>query len=102
MMRRFSDQPQTLSDVLTGLAKRVRKVDLLVIDEIRSLWPTIVGEALADRCRPELVKSGVLIIAVPSGAFAERLLQDQETILTGFASLGERAPKSIRPLVQPS
>jgi len=100
-MKRFGDQPTAISDLLTTLAGRVRKVDLLVIDEIRALWPSIVGEALASRCHPELVKSGVLLIAVPTGAYAERLLEEEAVILQGLSSLGERAPTSIRPLVGP-
>jgi predicted nucleic acid-binding Zn ribbon protein len=101
-MRRFSDEPQGLSDILNVLAARVRKVDLRVIDEIRALWPNIVDEVLAERCRPELVKNGVLLISVPSGAFAQRLQEDQTMILEGFTPLGERAPKSIRPLIETS
>jgi predicted nucleic acid-binding Zn ribbon protein len=81
------------------MARRVRKVDLLIIDEIRVLWPNIVGEVLAQHCHPELVKNGVLLVAVPSGAFAQRLLEDHDTILAGFSSLGSRAPTSLRPLI---
>jgi len=98
-MSRFSDQPQSLSDLLNTMAKRVRKVDLRVIDEIRALWPTLVEPAVAELCRPEFVKNGVLVVAVPSGAFAQRISMDAPTIIAGLASLGERAPLSLRTIV---
>ena len=101
-MRRRDDQPTAIGDILQGLAKRVRRVDLAVIEEIRQLWPSLVDEVLAQRCRPELVKNGVLLVAVPSGAFAQRLLEDHDTIMGGLAVLGDRAPHSLRPLVSPS
>jgi predicted nucleic acid-binding Zn ribbon protein len=101
-MRRFSDQPEGIGDILNTLASRMKKVDLRIIDEIRNLWPSVVGEVLATRCRPELVKNGVLLISVPSGAFAQRILEDQDVILAGLAALGERAPVSLRPLIESS
>lgn len=99
---RFRDQPQPMADILATLARRIRKVDLLVIDEVRTLWPTIVDEVVATRCHPEFVKNGVLVIGVPSGAFAQRLIEEETSILTGLAVLGERAPVALRPLVSPS
>ena len=59
------------------MAGRLRKVDLRVIDEVRQLWPTIVDPVLAEHCRPEFVKNGVLLITVPSGAFAQRITQER-------------------------
>jgi predicted nucleic acid-binding Zn ribbon protein len=91
-----------ISDILQVVAKRVRRVDLAVIEEIRVLWPTLVDAVLAERCRPEMVKNGVLLVAVPSGAFAQRVLEDHDAILTGLGVLGERAPTSLRPLISPS
>jgi predicted nucleic acid-binding Zn ribbon protein len=88
-----------MSDLLSTMARRIRKVDLLVIDEIRQMWPSIVGEVVAQHCQPELVKNGVLLVAVPSGAFAQRLLEDHDVIIAGFAPLGSRAPSSLRPLI---
>jgi len=101
-VRRREDQPVAIGDILQSLAKRVRRVDLAVIEEIRAMWPTLVDEVLAQRCRPELVKNDVLIVAVPSGAFAQRLLEDHDTIIAGLAVLGDRAPQSLRPLIAPA
>ena len=58
-MRRFSDQPESLGDVLRVVARRVKKVDLTVIDEVRELWPHVVDEKLATTCQPEFVKNRV-------------------------------------------
>ena len=36
----------------------------------RERWPEVVDPVLAEHCRPEFIKSGVLVVSVPSGAFA--------------------------------
>jgi predicted nucleic acid-binding Zn ribbon protein len=95
-MSRFSDQPEALADLLRTMAKRVRKVDLTVIEEIRQLWTQVVDPALAGVCHPEFVKNRVLVVSVPSGAFAQQIKLDQESILHGLASLNDRAPTSIK------
>jgi hypothetical protein len=95
----WNNQPKTLGELLDVLASRVKKVDLRIIDEIRTLWPTVVDEALATRCVPELVKNGTLLVSVPSGAFSQRILQEHDDILTGLAVLGDRAPRRIRPYI---
>ncbi|MGD0053851.1 MAG: DUF721 domain-containing protein [Acidimicrobiales bacterium] len=85
-----------LADLLNTVAGRLRKVDLRVIDEIRAMWPDIVDPVLAEHCRPEFVKNGVLVVSVPSGAFAQRVIARSPSILEGFSTLGERAPTSLR------
>ncbi|MFZ1063760.1 MAG: DUF721 domain-containing protein [Acidimicrobiales bacterium] len=95
-MNAKNDQPRPLGEILNVVAGRLRKVDLRLIDEIRRLWPEVVDPVLAQRCQPEFVKNGVLLIRVPSGAFAQRINAEHESILRGFSSLGDRAPTSIR------
>lgn len=95
-MSRANDTPRPLSDLLNTLAGRLRKVDLRLIDEVRQLWPMVVDSVLAEHCRPEFVKNGVLLVSVPSGAFAQRINLERESILRGLAPLGDRAPTSIR------
>jgi len=95
-VRDRNEQPTTLGDLLNTLAGRLRKVDLRLIDEIRALWPTIVEPVIAEHCRPEFVKNGVLLVSVPSGAFAQRITTESVSILEGFESLGDRAPTSLR------
>ena len=95
-MSRHHDNPKPLGELLNIMAGRLRKVDLRLIDEIRQLWPEVVDPVLAERCRPEFVKNGVLLVTVPSGAFAQRIMQDRESILRGLAPLGGRAPTTLR------
>jgi predicted nucleic acid-binding Zn ribbon protein len=95
-MSRGSDSPKALSELLNTMAGRLRKVDLRLIDEVRQLWPTVVDPVLAEHCRPEFVKNGVLLVSVPSGAFAQRINAQREAILRGLAPLGERAPSALR------
>lgn len=95
-MKRRDEEPVSLSDVLNTVAGRLRRVDLRLIDEVRRLWPSVVDPALAESCRPEMVKDGVLVVSVPSGAFAARVTRDADTILRGFAVLGANAPRSVR------
>jgi len=94
------EPPAKLGELLNTLAGRLRKVDLRDIDEIRNLWPTIVEPVIAQHCRPEFVKNGVLLVSVPSGAFAQRVMSDATTILSGFSSLGTRAPTSLRTVLE--
>ena len=95
-MKARDEQPSTLNDLLNTLAGRLRKVNLRLIDEIRQLWPNIVDPVVAEHCRPEFVKNGVLLVTVPSGAFAQRVMAESASILEGFSSLGDRAPTSLR------
>jgi hypothetical protein len=100
-MTKYSDQPASLSELLRTMATRVKKVDLSAIEEICSLWPTLVEPAISQVCHPEFVKNRVLVISVPSGAFAQQIALDQEAILEGLLALGDRAPKSLRTIQKP-
>jgi hypothetical protein len=99
-VRSRDEQPAKLGELLNTLAGRLRKVDLRDIDEIRNLWPSVVEPVIAEHCRPEFVKNGVLLVSVPSGAFAQRVMSDATTILEGFSTLGTRAPKSLRTVLE--
>ena len=89
-MSRHSDQPEPLGELLRTMARRVKKVDLTLIQEIQERWPTLVEPAVASVCHPEFV------ISVPSGAFAQQISLDQESIIGGLALLGDRAPTSLK------
>lgn len=94
------DQPAELSALLDTLAGRLRRVDLRLIDRARELWPTVVEGPLGEHCRVELIKDGVLIVSVPSGAFAQQIVAKSPTILRGFSSLGKGAPSSLRTVLR--
>ncbi len=93
------ESPRALSDILNVMAGRLRKVDLRLIDQVRQLWPQIVDPVLAEHCQPEFIKNRVLLVSVPSGAFAQRINLEHETILHGLASLGDGAPTSVRTVI---
>ncbi|MGC8509788.1 MAG: DUF721 domain-containing protein [Acidimicrobiales bacterium] len=96
MTRRRGDQPEPLDRLLDQLASRWRRVDVRLIDHVRELWPTVVDPVLATNCRPEFIKDHVLLVSAPSGAFAQRVVQDTPAIVAGLAVLGEQAPTSVR------
>ena len=86
--------------VLNALAGRLRRVDLRVIDDARQTWPTVVDPVIAEHCRVEMIKDGVLIVSVPSGAFAQQIACERSTILSGFSSLGKGAPTSLKTVLK--
>jgi predicted nucleic acid-binding Zn ribbon protein len=97
---RSDDQPAHLTELLDTLAGRLRRVDLRLIDRARNLWPTVVEGPLGEHCRVELIKDGVLIVSVPSGAFAEQIRAKSPTILRGFSTLGKGAPTSLKTVIK--
>jgi predicted nucleic acid-binding Zn ribbon protein len=96
---RSFDGPRALGDSLRQLAQRYRRVDIAAVDEVRRRWPEVVGEALAARCEPQYVREGVLVVRVPSGAFAQRLRMEEGTIIDALSDLGDRAPTTVRIVV---
>jgi len=99
-MRRRDDHPVELGDALNVLAGRLKKVDLRVIDEVRKIWPTVVDPVIAQHCEPQFIKNGVLLVSVPSGAFAQRVMSQSTTILEGCSVLGGLAPIALRTVIQ--
>lgn len=99
-MNARDDHPLALREVLDTLAGRLRRVDLRLIDEARALWPNVVDPVLATHCHVELIKDGVLIVSVPSGAFAQQVVLLSPSILQGFSSLGKRAPTSLKTVMK--
>lgn len=78
------------------MAKRVKRVDLTIIEEIQQHWPTLIEPAIATTCHPEFVKNRILVISVPSGAYAQQIALERDSILRGLAFLNDRAPTSLR------
>ena len=99
-MTKRGDEPVELGQALNSLADRLKKVDLRLIDEVRALWPEIVDPVLAEHCRPEFIKNGELLVAVPSGAFAQRVMAQRASILEGCATLGKKAPTRLRTVLK--
>jgi predicted nucleic acid-binding Zn ribbon protein len=73
---------------------------LRLIDRARELWPSVVDPVIAEHCRVELIKDGVLVVSVPSGAFAQQIRLESGSIVRGFSSLGSGAPTSVKTVLQ--
>jgi Dna[CI] antecedent, DciA len=94
------NRPTRLSEVLLSVASRLRKVDLQLAEELPTLWSRVEDVATREHCRPLFIKDGLLHIEVPSGAYAERVRAQTTTILEIFATLGDRAPHSLKITLQ--
>ncbi len=95
------DEPQHIGDSLSSLAKRIRRVDLVRLEDVRRVWPEIVDPSLATRCVPVLIKGETLVVDVPSGLYAQRLREDSELIVSqlharGFPGVADISPQVIR------
>jgi predicted nucleic acid-binding Zn ribbon protein len=82
------------------LAGRLRKVDLASIDLVREIWSKEIDPVLAEHCHPDFIKNSVLVVSVPSGAFAQRVRAESPTILASFASMGANAPSAIKTVLK--
>ena len=94
------DDPAALHELLNTLAGRLKRVDLRLIDRARELWPTLVDPVIAEHCHVEFIKDGVLIVSVPSGAFAQQIRHESASIVRGFSALGTGAPTSVKTVLE--
>jgi predicted nucleic acid-binding Zn ribbon protein len=95
-----ADGPVPLGESLRQLAARYTEVDLLVMGDITNRWPALVGDALAQRSAPEVVRRGTLIVRAHNGAFAEAIRRDERRILEGLSDLGSKAPARLQVVVR--
>ncbi len=99
-MAKRSNEPEKLGQTLRGLIGRFQHVDLSAMETIVARWPDLVGEVLAERCRPEVVRDGVLHVRVPTGAYAQKLCHEEQRILAALGDLGAAAPSAIQCVVR--
>ena len=90
----------TLGDALKGLTSRLRRVDFDLLPKVVEMWPDVVTPALAERCQPVLIKDGLLVVHVPSGAYAERIRSDEAVIIEALSKLGAGAPQGVRTVMK--
>ena len=93
-------EPERLGDTLAALIRRFRHVDLSAMELIIARWPSLVGENLAASCHPEVVRDGVLYVAVPNGAFGQKLRMNAENIIKGLSDISADAPTSLHVTVR--
>lgn len=92
--------PERLGDTLAALVRRFRHVDLSIMEEIQERWPTLVGPELAGVCHPEVVRDGTLYVAVPNGAYGQKLRMNAENIIQGLREISDSAPTSVQVTVR--
>lgn len=93
-------EPEKLGDTLAALVRRFRHVDLSIMEAIQQRWPEVVGPELADLCRPEVVRDGTLFVAVPNGAFSQKIRMNAENIINGLADIPGDPPTSVQVTVR--
>ena len=93
-------EPERLGDTLAALIKRFRHVDLSIMEQIIERWPSLVGPELAEVCRPEVVRDGVLYVAVPNGAYGQKMRMTAENIISGLSDISAEAPTSLQVTVR--
>lgn len=82
-------EPKPLHEIVPGVLRGLRPRGSNALSRVRELWPSVVGEAAARRCRPVLLKDGELTIEVPSAALRQHLaVFHRDEILRGLAETG--------------
>jgi hypothetical protein len=91
--------PRPLHWSLRQVAARVRRVDLVGLGAIESIWPSLDA---ARRCEavPVKVIERELTVAVPTGAHAARARRDATAILEELSTLVSDAPATLRVIVR--
>lgn len=93
-------EPERLGDTLAALIRRFRHVDLSIMEQISERWPTVVGPEMAEACHPEVVRDGILYVAVPNGAYGQKMRMNAENIIQGLSDISGDAPTSLQVTVR--
>jgi len=93
----MDDIRSILPKVIKGFEDPEKQKRSLLIDS----WPSIAGEKLAKKTRPQLSQKGVLYIHVKDSVLAFEISQKyrQSFLKRTQAALGEEAVKEVRVLV---
>jgi predicted nucleic acid-binding Zn ribbon protein len=70
---RGSDEPRPLRDALTEVTADLGLPDPDAFASLVTHWRELVGEALAEHCRPQSLRDGVLRVTVDSAPRATQL-----------------------------
>jgi hypothetical protein len=82
-------EPEPMADIVPGVLRGLRPKANDPLLEVRNLWPALVGEATARRCRLIALKDGELTIEVASAALRQHLsVFRRAEILRGLAEAG--------------
>lgn len=94
---------QKLQRFLAKSLKAWNAQDAVAAGRVFSLWPTIVGEAIAARTRPRFLRGGVLFVEAASSAWANELTMLKPRILRALSThLGPDLIRDVRYQVAPT
>lgn len=94
---------QRLQRFLAKSLKEWKAEDAVAAGRVFSLWPTIVGEAIAARTRPRFLRGGVLFVEAASSAWANELTMLKPRILKALDThLGKGLIRDVRYQVAPT
>ena len=74
-------EPSTMAEIVHGISQKLGLGADMDLDALRGLWPAIVGEDLARRCRPASLEGGTLSIAVKGAVWMFELRRMQTRLL---------------------
>jgi len=82
-------EPAPVREILPRVMRGLRPKERDGLARVRELWPKVVGENTARRCRPAALEQGCLTIEVASAALRQHLsVFRREEILEALAETG--------------
>ena len=72
---------QSVDEVLQAVKARPSWADYRQVERLRQIWPTLVGETVANHTRPIRISRKVLHVATSSPAWAQNLAYQRRLIL---------------------
>lgn len=81
VLRFRSRVPQAVSTFINSTLKRYGLSDEIARYKFVLYWPEIVGKEIAERCRPEYLRNGSLVVRVKDSVWAQELSFQKEVIL---------------------
>lgn len=92
-----SRDPQTLGSVTSDLARSRGWSSKVAEGSVFGMWPTVVGEQIAEHASPSALNEGVLTIEAESTAWATQLRLVQAQVLAKIAAaVGDGVVTSLR------
>jgi predicted nucleic acid-binding Zn ribbon protein len=93
---RGSDEPRPLRDALTEVTADLGLPDPDAFASLVTHWRELVGEALAEHCRPQSLRDGVLRVTVDSAPRATQLRYlESEVVRQASALVGPDIVRAV-------
>lgn len=101
--RRRVGGPRPVSEVIDSILSQPMLFRGVAVKKILNAWPSLVGDALAARSRPVLLKAGILLIAADSAPEAHSIQYLKMLIVERIrAEMPELGVRDIRVVNQPA